>query len=99
MKSSDCSRLSLEAGVNLTEMSDVDERTFDCFFSRHTLTRMSPGLFWMPTIIPSYTSSPGSMNVVPRSWAAANPYVRDVPADEAVNAPLRCSRKSPNHGR
>src|SRR5438094_8917506 len=52
-KSSDCSRLSLEAGVSLTEMSDVEDRMFDCFFSRHTLTRMSPGLFWMPTIMPS----------------------------------------------
>src|SRR5713101_5619986 len=95
----DWSRLNFLAGVSRTEMSEVDDRMLDCFFSRQTLTRMSPGRFWMPTIIPSYTASPASMKVVPRSWAPASPNARVVPADDAVRAPLRCSRKSPAQGR
>src|SRR6202040_3941198 len=30
-KSRDCSRLNFEAGVSLTEMSEVEDRMFDCF--------------------------------------------------------------------
>src|SRR5436309_12986817 len=53
MKSSDCSRLMRIGGVKRTAISAVEERTFVFCFSLHTLTTISEGRTFSPTIIPS----------------------------------------------
>jgi hypothetical protein len=59
---------------------------------------MSSEREFSPTIMPSYTSVPGSTNSVPRSWmlSIANPVTE--PARSATREPLPRVRSSPNHG-
>jgi hypothetical protein len=45
-------------------------RTLDSFFSLHGLTMRSSALECSPTIMPSYTSVPGSTNKMPRGSRA-----------------------------
>ena len=49
---------------------------------------MSSFLEFIPTIIPSYTSTPGPINNSPLNCALYNPYVTDIPGSKATNTPL-----------
>src|SRR6266436_3995055 len=53
IKSSDCSRLIIIGGVRRTAISEVEERILVFCFSLHTLTTISIGRTFKPTIIPS----------------------------------------------
>ena len=55
----------------------------------HTLIVMSLSLALAPTIIPSYTTVPGSTKVIPRPCAASSPYAAVIPLSLAINTPRR----------
>ena len=95
MKSRDSSRLKVSGGLNRLVISAVDDRMLVSFFSLHTLIGISSLRACVPTIIPSYTEVPGSMNVSPRPWALISPYVTAVPFSEATSTPLVESFTSP----
>ena len=67
-------------------------------FSLHTFIAKSSPLEFNPTIIPSYTSTPGPMNNSPLSCALYNPYVIDVPFSNATIVPLTLATTSPLYG-
>src|SRR5438445_7768955 len=68
-------------------MSELLLRMFvRCFFRQTLISRSRSRMCW-PTIIPSYTSTPGPMNNVPRSCDAARPKVLVSPASNAMSEP------------
>ena len=69
MNSRHCSRLSWEWGTSFRASSEPEARVLVACFFLHTFTTMSSFLGLAPTIMPSYTSTPGPMNMRPRSWA------------------------------
>ena len=67
-------------------------------FSLHTFMLKSSPLEFSPTIIPSYTSTPGPMNSSPLSCALYSPYVTDFPFSNATIVPLTRACISPLYG-
>src|SRR5699024_5269720 len=65
------------------------ERILVKCFSRVILTVKSFSRLCSPTIIPAYTSTPGSRNIVPRSSKCKIPYADVLPFSKATNAPSR----------
>ena len=66
-------------GTKLSASSDPDALVFVKCFSLHTFIAMSSFLEFIPTIIPSYTSTPGPIKSSPLSCALNNPYATDFP--------------------
>ena len=66
MNSSACSSDIGRGGISFSNESALD-RTFVSFFSFVGLTSMSSARAFSPTIMPSYTVSPGPTNSCPRS--------------------------------
>ena len=66
------------------------------FFAFVTFTARSLSLLFSPTIIPSYTSTPGSINIIPRSSNAPNPYAVDLPFSIDTNTPSFLSPMFPS---
>lgn len=60
------------------------ERIFVAAFFLHILRPKSPGLWWIPTIWPLYTSTPAPTNICPLSCALARAYDVDVPSSKAT---------------
>ena len=69
------------------------ERMFVSFFSFVGFTSMSPGREFSPTIIPSYTASPGATNSVDRSCRFASANATIVPASIDTSVPARAPRQ------
>ena len=57
--SSACSSDIGRGGIKRTSSSAEEERVFESFFSFVALTSRSPARAFSPTIMPSYTSTPG----------------------------------------
>ena len=62
------------------------------------LTSMSSERLFSPTIIPSYTSVPGSTNIVPRSCSENIAYGVAGPDRSATSDPVGRIRIWPDHG-
>ncbi len=73
MTSRHCSRLSIEWGVSLRASSELDDRVLVACFFLQTFTTRSSDFGLTPTIIPSYTSTPGPIKSLPRSWVLKSP--------------------------
>mmetsp|Transcript_15032 Transcript_15032/g.22733 ORF Transcript_15032/g.22733 Transcript_15032/m.22733 type:complete len:200 (-) Transcript_15032:426-1025(-) len=71
------------------------ERMLVRAFVLQTFTSRSPGLWWIPTIIPLYTSSPALAMSFPRSCAPSIPNVVIVPSENARSEPLSRAEISP----
>ena len=54
-------------GVKIKASSDPEARMFVRCFSLHTFTSRSSSRLFSPTTMPLYTSTPGPMNMTPRS--------------------------------
>src|SRR3989304_2723678 len=77
--------------------SAVEERMLVAFFSLAGFTSMSPARAFSPTIIPSYTSAPGPINIVPRSCRLVSAYDELWPRRSATRLPVGLVRRSPFH--
>ena len=68
------------------------------FFSLQMFTSRSSPRAFSPTIIPSYTASPGSVNITPRSCRPNIANVVATPVRSATRLPRVRVRISPCHG-
>ena len=85
-------------GTKLSASSDPDALVFVKCFSLHTFIAKSSFLEFIPTIIPSYTSTPGPIKSSPLSCALNNPYATDLPFSNATIVPLVLDCISPLYG-
>ncbi len=69
---------------------------FVSFFSLVMFTSMSSEREFSPTIMPSYTSVPGSVNSTPRSWRLVIAKAVTAPARSATSEPLLRVVRVPN---
>ena len=96
--SSACSIAMFFGGISRSSSSPVEERTLVSFFSRVMLTSMSSERAFSPTIMPSYTSVPGSTKRTPRSWRLTIAYAVTGPGRSATSEPETRVVIVPNHG-
>ena len=78
--------------------SEVEARMFVRRFSLTMLTSMSSSREFSPTTMPSYTRSPGSTNIVPRSCTCSIAYPVTLPGRSATSAPVMRCGMSPCQG-
>jgi len=71
---------------------------FVSFFSLVAFTSRSSARAFSPTIIPSYTSTPGPTKSEPRSWRLSSAKAVVLPARSATRPPVGRIRSSPYHG-
>src|ERR1017187_7055641 len=96
--SSATSSVNTRGGSRLTLSSVAFDRMFDNFFSFVGLTSISPGREFSPTIIPSYTTSPGETKSVERSWRFPSANAMVVPASIEPSTPRPRPSRLPAHG-
>src|SRR6266566_1944741 len=87
MYSSASSNVTCRGGSRMIISSDAVVRMFVSFFSFAAFTSMSSGRALSPTIIPSYTGSPGRTNSVPRSWRLNSAKATATPSRSATSTP------------
>ena len=92
------SRVISRGGSRMTLSSDAVVRMLLSFFSFVTFTSRSPGREFSPAIIPSYTMSPGSMNIWARSCRLPSANATTKPSRSATMTPRFRPASGPAHG-
>ena len=98
MYSSASSKVICRGGSRMIISSDAVVRMFVSFFSLEGFTSMSSVRTFSPTIIPSYTGSPGLTNIVPRSCKLKSAYATTTPCRSATMTPRLRPEIGPAHG-
>mmetsp|Transcript_821 Transcript_821/g.3167 ORF Transcript_821/g.3167 Transcript_821/m.3167 type:complete len:412 (-) Transcript_821:822-2057(-) len=92
------SRVMSRGGVNRTVSSVPLARMFVSFFSLHAFTSMVSSRLDSPMIMPSYTSTFGPTNMLPRLSSCPRAYVVVTPEALEIIAPFRTLSSAPLYG-